>query len=245
MNSLTRDAASIWRAGVAAVDSRRLVRDVVRAVEGRLVIGSDQFPLRGGTRIFVVGAGKAGAGMAAGIEQSLASIAQPWRESGDDLGGRTPLGGWVNVPADCVQELPHIRLHPARPPGRNEPTIEGADGAAEILRAVGTLTASDICLCLLSGGGSALLPAPVEGVALSDKQALTAGVERSGRQHPAAQHRSQATESGERRRPGCLLPRGNALHIDHFRCDWRSSGCHRVGAHGFGLFHGGRGVECA
>ena len=64
-------------------------------------------------------------------------------------------------------------MHAARPAGVNEPTIEGAAGAAEILRLVESLGADDLCLCLISGGGSALLPAPVEGITLADKLAVT------------------------------------------------------------------------
>jgi hydroxypyruvate reductase len=55
----------------------------------------------------------------------------------------------------------------------NEPTPEGVAGAEEILRWVASLGPEDVCLCLISGGGSALMPAPVEGVALVDKLAVT------------------------------------------------------------------------
>jgi len=55
----------------------------------------------------------------------------------------------------------------------NEPTPEAAAGAAEILRLVGTLGPRDLCLCLISGGGSALMPAPVTGITLADKLAVT------------------------------------------------------------------------
>ncbi len=55
----------------------------------------------------------------------------------------------------------------------NEPTPAGLAGAEEILRQVAALGPDDLCLCLISGGGSALLPAPVEGVPLAEKLALT------------------------------------------------------------------------
>jgi len=110
----------------------------------------------------VVGAGKGGAGMAAGVERSLFGTAPVER-----------LTGWVNVPADCVRPLPHIHLHAARPAGVNEPTAEGVAGSLEILRLVREATRDDVILVLVSGGGSALLPAPVPGVTLADKQAVT------------------------------------------------------------------------
>ena len=47
-------------------------------------------------------------------------------------------------------------------------------------RLVGSLDADDLCLCLISGGGSALLPAPVDGVTLEDKQAVTRHLSAAG-----------------------------------------------------------------
>ncbi len=83
------------------------------------------------------------------------------------------LMGWVNVPADCVRPLQHIRLHAARPAGKNEPTAEGVEGTEQILKVVGELGPKDLCIALISGGGSALLPAPIHGISLADKLAVT------------------------------------------------------------------------
>ena len=135
-------------------------------------------------QIAVVGAGKAGKGMAAALERIL----------GPALMAEKQLIAWVNVPADCVApQHPHlatasptgpgplprgegdrrIHLHAARPAGVNEPTSEGAAGAEEILRIVSSLGPDDLCIALISGGGSALLPVPIEGVSLADKLAVT------------------------------------------------------------------------
>ncbi len=84
------------------------------------------------------------------------------------------------MPADCVRPLTRIRLHAARPAGVNEPIAAGAAGATEILRLVESLAADDFCLCLLSGGGSALLPAPVEAITLDDKLAVTRHLSAAG-----------------------------------------------------------------
>jgi glycerate 2-kinase len=160
---LRDDALRIWRAGVDAVRSDRLVIETLRVEGDTLWIGDETIDLGGVRRIVVVGAGKAGAGMAAGVEQAL----------GADLMRQKQLTGWVNVPADCVRTLTRITLHPARPAGVNEPTEAGVRGSAEVLRLVESLGPADLCLCLLSGGGSALLPAPIEGITLADKQAVT------------------------------------------------------------------------
>ncbi len=128
-----------------------------------LHIGDQAVDLSHVDRIAVVGAGKAGAGMAAGLEEAL----------GDALLTAKDVSGWINVPADCLRPLKRIHLHAARPAGVNEPTVEGLAGAEEMLRLVASLGPRDLCLCLISGGGSALLPAPIEGVSLADKLAVT------------------------------------------------------------------------
>ena len=140
-------------------------------VDGQwLLVGEEELELRTIRRIAVVGAGKAGAGMAGAVENIL----------GPKLRREKQLGGWVNVPADCARPLECIQLHAARPAGVNEPRPEGVLGAREILRIVETLGPDDLCLCLLSGGGSALLPAPVEGVLLEDKLAVTRHLSAAG-----------------------------------------------------------------
>jgi glycerate 2-kinase len=167
---MRRDALAIWRAGVEAVDSTRLVEQHVGVAGDTLRIADETMPLRQIRRIVVVGAGKAGAGMAAGLEAAL----------GHDVLAAKQLTGWVNVPADCVRLLRRITLHAARPAGVNEPTAAGVDGCGQILRLVAQLTPDDLCICLLSGGGSALLPAPARGITLEDKLAVTRHLSSAG-----------------------------------------------------------------
>lgn len=162
-SQLREDALAIWCAGVDAVRPERLLPQWVARDGTRLVIGDEAIPLAGVRRIVVVGAGKAGAGMAAAFEQAL----------GDDLCQEKQLTGWVNVPANCVRPLRCIHLHAARPAGSNEPTAEGVAGAQEIMRLVSQAHADDLVVCLLSGGGSALLPLPAPGVTLADKLTIT------------------------------------------------------------------------
>ena len=133
-SQLRDDALAIWHAAVAAVRSDRLVQDNVK-VEGEwLHVGDEELALKSIGRIAVVGAGKAGAGMAAGLEAAL----------GPKLLAEKQVVGWVNVPADCVppdtnptrQRGSPIHLHAARPAGVNEPTAEGVFGAEKILEIV-------------------------------------------------------------------------------------------------------------
>src|SRR5437762_12190372 len=166
---LRADALAIWQAGVDAVRSDRLVKENVRVENEWLVVGERsadeplRLPLASIGRIAVVGAGKAGAGMAAGLLEAL----------GPRVVAEKRVSGWVNVPADCVSEEGPIHLHAARPAGVNEPRAEGVFGAEKILEIVSSLGADDLCIGLISGGGSALMPAPVEGVSLEEKQTIT------------------------------------------------------------------------
>ena len=160
--TLREHAQKIWQAGVDAVDSARLVRNHVSVDRHSLRVCGQQIPLQDLRHIEVVGAGKAGAGMARGIESAL-----------QQLPSSITLSGWVNVPADCVTSLRHIHLHAARPAGVNEPTSEGVAGTSEILRRVSSLGKRDVCIVLISGGGSALLCQPVPGITLAEKQRLT------------------------------------------------------------------------
>jgi glycerate 2-kinase len=167
---LRDDALEIWRAGLRAVDSGLLVRESVRVAGNQLLVAGERLDLERIGRIVVVGAGKAGAGMAAGLLEAL----------GAGIVAEKKLTGWLNVPADCVRSLPPITLHPARPAGSNEPTAAGVAGAEEILRLVQSMGPKDLCLCLISGGASALLPAPAAGITLADKLAVTRHLSAAG-----------------------------------------------------------------
>jgi hydroxypyruvate reductase/glycerate 2-kinase len=152
MTDVLRDhARRIWHAAVDAVRPEPLMRHALADLTG---------VLRSASRILVLGAGKAGAAMAEAVETALA----------DQL---DRVEGIVNVPADAVKPLKRIRLHAARPAATNFPTAEGALGAEEMLRHARAAGPNDVALCLLSGGGSALLPAPADGVTLADKLAIT------------------------------------------------------------------------
>lgn len=169
-SQLTEDAQRIWWAGVRAVQPELLIPEHVR-VEGQTLWLAEQ-PLDLSTldRIVIVGAGKAGAGMTLALEAAL----------GEELLTEKQVSGWVNVPADCVTKTTRVQLHAARPAGRNEPREEGVAGTQEVLKLVQSLGPRDLCLCLISGGGSALLPAPIEGLTLETKLALTREISARG-----------------------------------------------------------------
>ncbi len=154
-------ALDIWRHAVAAANPEQAILDACMALYDELA------PLLNATtRIVAVGAGKAGGRMAAGLEAVLQ--VEP------------NLVGVVNVPEGTPRTTTRIRLHSARPAGSNHPTAAGVEGADEMLRLLAAAGPDDVAFCLLSGGGSALLPAPVAGVTLEDKQAVTKLLHASG-----------------------------------------------------------------
>ncbi len=166
---LRTDLLSIWTAGVDAVRAPQLMRQAVQSDARQLTVCGESWSWNDLDRIVVVGAGKAGAGMAGALEEILGPQIVEER-----------VTGWVNVPADCVRPLGRITLHAGRPAGVNEPTVEGAQGTDRILELAHALHPRDLCLVLISGGGSALLPAPVAGISLADKQAVTRFLMSSG-----------------------------------------------------------------
>ncbi len=155
MSPRREHALSIWRAAVAAADPFARVRDYLAAPDNaaRRVIAL-------GGRVVVFGGGKAGALMAAGVEAGLA----------DQLAA---VLGMQSVPGGSLRPLSRIILREARPAGSNHPTAKGVAAVEEQFRLADSLKPGDLALCLLSGGGSALLPCPAGGISLDDKQEVT------------------------------------------------------------------------
>jgi hydroxypyruvate reductase/glycerate 2-kinase len=156
------DALAVWQTGVDAVRPGPLV-----AAAWTNLPSDVKADITAASRVLVVGAGKAGAGMAAALEEQVRPSVNR-------------LTGLVNVPAGSERPLKRIRLHPARPAGWNHPTAAGVAGAEEMLALLGSAGPADVAVCLLSGGGSALLPAPAAGVSLEDKQSVTKLLHASG-----------------------------------------------------------------
>ncbi len=95
-----------------------------------------------------------------------------------------PLEGVVTVPGDAADPdmLDALRASGLTPFAAGHPVPDaGSEAAAHAALALaGGLGADDLLLCLLSGGGSALFAAPLEGITLDDKQVLTRALLASG-----------------------------------------------------------------
>ena len=105
--------------------------------------------------IYVVGAGKAGASMAQAAERVL---------------GRRIAAGLLNVKYGYTAKLRRIELNECGHPVPDENGVAGAERIAGIAAGAGK---DDLVICLISGGASALMPAPAEGITLEEKQATT------------------------------------------------------------------------
>jgi glycerate 2-kinase len=159
---LRKAAAAILTAAVRAVEPGAAVRRVLLPRGHRLRVGTRWYDLRQSRRIFVVGAGKAAVPMAAAVEQVL---------------GARITGGLVIVKYGHAGPLRRIRVVEA---GHPLPDAAGEHGAAQMLDLLHSTSEDDLVVCVVSGGGSALLPAPVPGLTLQDKIAVTVLLLRSG-----------------------------------------------------------------
>jgi hydroxypyruvate reductase len=152
---LRQHALKIFQAALKAVDPVEAILRYVQVKDDVLQVGEHRFAFYDYDRILVVGAGKAGAPMARALEELL----------GDRIDD-----GVIVVKEGHGLPLAHVRTHEA---GHPVPDERGIKGAEEILELVDGAGERDLVLCLMSGGGSALLVAPADGVTLEDKQEVT------------------------------------------------------------------------
>ncbi|MCB1791536.1 MAG: glycerate kinase [Gammaproteobacteria bacterium] len=145
----------------APADFLRQLFDAAIASAQAEVCIAHYLPQRPPGRTLVIGAGKASAAMARALEAH-------WDG---------PLEGLVvtryGYAVDCAQIEIVEAAHPV-------PDAAGMQAAHRMLKRVGGLSADDLVICLISGGGSALLPLPLDGLTLDDKQAINRALLRCG-----------------------------------------------------------------
>lgn len=162
LTDLRSDALAIFHAALAASDPRAaLLRSLTRNAQTLSAMDRREYDLARG-RVIVVGAGKAGAPMAQAVEHVL----------GDRI-----AAGAVTVKYGHVAPTEKIRLNEAGHPLPDENGVRATRAMAKLLTG---LSEDDLVVCLISGGGSALLELPVDGVTLDDLRALTNALLRCG-----------------------------------------------------------------
>ena len=147
-------------------------RDTLRAMFDAAVAAADPMAVLSGFlpdppkgRTIVVGAGKASARMAEALEAA-------WPESES-----APLSGLVITRYGHACPCKHIEIVEAAHP---VPDAAGAAAAARVLEMVRGLTADDLVIALISGGGSALMTLPADGITLAEKQEINQALLASG-----------------------------------------------------------------
>lgn len=153
--ALRDEATAIFRAALEAVDPAAAIQRHVRREGEQLRVGDYSYDLARLRRIFVLGAGKAGAPMAAAVEEIL----------GDRI-----TAGLVTVKAGHGGPTRVVRIQEAAHPVPDAAGCAGAQAVLDLARGAG---ADDLVIALISGGGSALLPLPVPGITLKEKQQVT------------------------------------------------------------------------
>lgn len=160
LRQMRSEAEAIFKSCLHAVDPYEAVKRFVCVEDGTLILGIDtrsrtELHLKGFDRISLVGGGKATAPMARAVE---------------DLLGERIHRGLINVKYGFTQELKYTEIVEA---GHPVPDEKGVEGTRKILQFLHQTNEKDLVFSLISGGGSALLPQPVDKITLPEKQELT------------------------------------------------------------------------
>lgn len=155
--SLRKFALELLEAAIDAVKPSKLIEKAVKVQYNKLIIHYDEYDLTKFKRVFIIGGGKATAEMAFTLEKILLSI------------NEIEYDGTINVPegtpyAESLKES-NLKINHASHPIPNE---NGLKGVASMLKMIEKSQKDDLIFCLISGGGSALLPLPKPGITLED-----------------------------------------------------------------------------
>ena len=150
--AMREDALQILRAGIDAVEPYTSITDFVSRNGDALAVADQLYDLDQVDRVIVLGGGKAAIAMVTAIVDLLGDKAE----------------GHVNALEDRTigKVVCHKATHPI-------PGPEGVEGSRLMFEAAKGATERDLVLCLISGGGSALMPLPEEGLTLEHKMEMT------------------------------------------------------------------------
>lgn len=147
---------------VNAADPKRILESRFLLKNSTIKINSHSFDLQRFRRIYVIGGGKASGSMAEVVEQKL---------------GRRIKDGLVIVPHGSKDKTDVIKLHEASHPIPDEAGVKGAKCILEMVREA---KQDDLIICLISGGGSSLMPLPRDGIPIADKREITEALLKCG-----------------------------------------------------------------
>lgn len=160
---MSRDhAIAIFRQAVAAVQPAVLMKKNVQKKGDKIWIAGQTYPLTPGRPVWIFGAGKASAAMALALEEILTDV---------------PLQGLVITKYQHALPLQYITLIEAAHPVPDE---NGVGATQQMITLLKEVQANDLVIFLLSGGASALLADYPEGSTLTEIQAVSEGLLKSG-----------------------------------------------------------------
>jgi glycerate-2-kinase len=142
-------------AAIKAVDPKAIIKSKIRLKGYVLQVNGYTFDLKKFKNIYVVGGGKASGSMAEALEEVL----------GDKI-----TNGLVNIPRGSKHRTKIVRLHEASHPIPDESGVEGTRKMLDIAENAGE---NDLVICLISGGGSSLMPMPRGEITIADKRRIT------------------------------------------------------------------------
>ncbi len=149
---MREDAKSIFFSGLQSVNPEKAVYRYCKVKDNIFYAGNWSFNLSDFKNIYVIGFGKAAAPMSESIEKLLSTRI---------------TDGNIIVKYGHRTKLNYVNIIEA---GHPVPDKNGIHGAKQILELAQKAGKKDLVLCLVSGGGSALLPFPANGISLKDKQ---------------------------------------------------------------------------
>jgi glycerate-2-kinase len=147
---------------VNAAEPKHLIKVKMKVENNHLQVEGFTFDLGKFKHVYVVGGGKAGGKMAQAIEEIL---------------GKHVTAGVVNIPYGTRQITRVIELNEVCHPVPDE---AGVKATFRIMAMAEQAEENDLVICLISGGGSSLMPLPREGISIKDKQELTNMLLKSG-----------------------------------------------------------------
>jgi hydroxypyruvate reductase len=160
LNEMRKMAKLLFMKALSAVDPYRILKETIRIEKDRLLVRMEEKPekildLKAFDKIFLVGTGKASNSMAQAVEEIF----------GDRLSK-----GVITAKYGHLLSLKRTKIIEA---GHPIPDRNGYEGAKRIQRLLKESGSKDLVIFLLSGGGSALLPFPADGIELNEKQEVT------------------------------------------------------------------------
>ncbi|MHA1279027.1 MAG: glycerate kinase type-2 family protein [Candidatus Helarchaeota archaeon] len=161
---MRREILELLEIGITSVLPMKILPQYVSLKDDKLIINDFEFNLNPDINIYVIGAGKATGGMAEALEQIL---------------GPHIKDGLVNIPDGTSKNYKTriIKLNEASHP---IPSRNGVLGSRQIVQILKNTQKSDLVIVILSGGGSALLPLPIEEISLKQLQDLNNSLIKSG-----------------------------------------------------------------